>query len=144
VLITFLAVPRSEDQISHQIGPRVPAHCSAIGKALLANLEAAQLKEYLRSAELVRHTRHTIVSRERLRADLDATRERGYSISGEEMIPGLAALGAPVFSRGRALVGALSISESPRIVMGKRLERLSYELVCTAADISREMGYTMT
>jgi DNA-binding IclR family transcriptional regulator len=143
VLITFLAVPRSEDYISHQIGPRVPAYCSGIGKALLANLDPALLKEYLRTAELARHTRATIVSRDKLRADLEATRERGYSISREEMIPGLAALGAPVFGRGRELVGAISISESPRIVMGKRLERLSYELVCTAADISREMGYNM-
>lgn len=141
VLITFLAVPRSEDHISHQIGPRVPAYCSGIGKALLANLDPARLKDYLKDVELQRHTRATLTSREALRADLEATRERGYSISREEMIPGLAALGAPVFGRGRELVGALSISETPRIVLGKRLERLGYELGCAAADISREMGY---
>ncbi len=141
VLITFLAVPRSEDHISHQIGPRVPAYCSAIGKALLAHLEAPRLKEYLRDVPLQRHTRATLMSREALRADLDATRERGYSISREEMIPGLAALGAPIFGRNRELVGAISISETPRLVLGKRLERLGYELGCAAADISREMGY---
>ncbi len=143
LLITFLAVPRSEDYISHQIGPRVPAYCSGIGKALLAYLEPAQLKEYLRDADLARHTRSTIVSREKLRADLEATRERGYSISREEMIPGLAALGAPVFGRNRELVGAISVSESPRIVLGKRLERFGDELRRTASDISREMGYKM-
>lgn len=141
VLITYLAVPRSEDHISHQIGPRVPAYCSAIGKALLANLDAARLKEYLRDVQLQRHTRSTLVTREALRADLEATRERGYSVSREEMIPGLAALGAPVFGRNRELVGAISISETPRIVLGERLERLGYELGCAAADISREMGY---
>jgi DNA-binding IclR family transcriptional regulator len=141
VLITYLAVPRSEDHISHQIGPRVPAYCSAIGKALLANLEPARLKEYLRSVELQRHTRSTLTSREQLRADLEQARERGYSISREEMIPGLAALGAPVFGRNRELVGAISISNSPRVVLGKRLERFGYELTCAAADISREMGF---
>jgi DNA-binding IclR family transcriptional regulator len=144
VLITFLAVPRSEDQISHQIGPRVPAHCSAIGKALLANIGPAQLREYLPTAELLRHTRGTIVNRDTLRADLEATRERGYSISREEMIPGLAALGAPIFGRSRELVGAISISAAPRVVLGKRLERFSDELTRTASDISREMGYKMT
>jgi DNA-binding IclR family transcriptional regulator len=143
VLITFLAVPRSEDYISHQIGPRVPAYCSAIGKALLANLEPSKLKEYLREIDLVRHTCATITSREKLRSELETTRERGYSISREEMIPGLAALGAPIFGRGREVVGAISISEAPRIVLGKRLERLSYELTCTAAEISREMGYSI-
>ncbi|MCC7461767.1 MAG: IclR family transcriptional regulator [Gammaproteobacteria bacterium] len=144
VLITFLAVPRSEDLLSHQIGPRVPAYCSAIGKALLANLDAPQQKEYLRDVSLQRHTRTTLTSREALRAELQATRERGYSISREEMIPGLAALGAPIFGRNRALAGAISISEAPRIVLGKRSERLGYELGCTAADISREMGYNPT
>ena len=141
VLITYLAVPRSEDHISHQIGPRVPAYCSAIGKALLANLEPARLKEYLRGVDLQRHTRDTIVSREALRADLEETRKRGYSISREEMIPGLAALGAPIFGRNRELVGGISISEAPRIVLGKRLERFGYELCCAASDISREMGF---
>jgi DNA-binding IclR family transcriptional regulator len=118
----------------------VPAYCSAIGKALLANLDAARLKEYLRDVQLQRHTRSTLVTREALRADLEATRERGYSVSREEMIPGLAALGAPVFGRNRELVGAISISETPRIVLGKRLERLGYELGRAAADISRD-GY---
>jgi len=144
VLITYLAVPRSEDYISHQIGPRVPAYCSGIGKALLANLDPAHLEEYLRTTELARHTRTTIVSQERLRADLDLTRERGYSLSREEMIPGLAALGAPIFGRGRELVGAISVAESPSVLLGRRLERFGYELTCTAADISREMGYKMT
>jgi DNA-binding IclR family transcriptional regulator len=143
VLITFLAVPRSEDYLSHQLGPRVPAYCSAIGKALLAYLEPAELKNYVRNLDLVRHTRSTIASREQLRLDLAATRERGYSITREEMIPGLAALGAPVFGRNRTLMGAMSLSETPVKVLGKRLDRLSYELVRTAADISREMGYSV-
>jgi DNA-binding IclR family transcriptional regulator len=59
------------------------------------------------------------------------------------MIPGLAALGAPVFGRNRTLMGAMSLSETPVKVLGKRLDRLSYELVRTAADISREMGYSV-
>ncbi len=143
VLITFLAVPRAEDYMSHQIGPRTPAYCSAIGKAVLANFEPAQLKEYLQNVDLVRHTRTTIVNRKQLRTELEETRKRGYSITREEMIPGLAALGAPIFGVNHELVGAISISESPGIVLGKRMEELGYELMRTAASISREMGYNV-
>jgi DNA-binding IclR family transcriptional regulator len=143
IMITYHAVPRSEDYMAHQIGPRVPAYCSAIGKALLANLKPAQLKEYLRSVDLVRHARNTIVNRAQLRSDLEETRERGYSIAREEMSPGLAALGAPIFGRNHELVGAISISESPGIVLGKRMEKLSNELMHAAAGISREMGYSI-
>ncbi len=143
VLITFLAVPRSEDYLSHQLGPRVPAYCSAIGKALLAFFEPARLKSYLQATELVRHTSATCTSREQLRTELAATRRRGFSITRGEMIPGLAALGAPVFGRNRELAGAISLSETPTIVLGKRLEKFSEELIRTAADISRELGHTI-
>jgi len=143
VLITFLAVPRSEDYLSHQIGPRTPAYCSAIGKALLAHLDPAQLKDYLLSVDLVQHTRSTIMSKTQLKTELEETRERGYSITREEMIPGLAALGAPIFGRSRELIGAISISETPGVVLGKRMEKLGYELIRAAADISREMGYSV-
>lgn len=141
VLITVLAVPSSEHHFSHQIGPRVPAYCSAIGKALLANLEPAELRQYLNDVELQRHTQKTITSRKALRADLEQTRERGYSITREEMIPGLVALGAPVHGPNRRLVGAISLSGLPRSVPDEQLEHAAYELTRTAAEVSREMGY---
>jgi DNA-binding IclR family transcriptional regulator len=46
VLITFLAVPRSEDHLSHQIGPRTPACCSAIGKAMIAKFSPTELNAF--------------------------------------------------------------------------------------------------
>jgi DNA-binding IclR family transcriptional regulator len=141
VLITYVAVPR--DYQSHQIGPRVPAYCSAIGKALLANIEPSKSDEYLQRVTIVQHTRNTIKTREQLRADIEETRNRGYSIAREEMIAGLAAMGAPIFGRNRDLVGAISISESPGLVLGKGAENLSYDLTRTAANISREMGYSV-
>ena len=143
VLITHLAVPRSEDYLSHQIGPRTPAYCSAIGKAILANMDPAELEDYLGKVELVVHTKNSMISRAALRKDIESARERGYSITREEMIPGLAALGAPVFGRNHRLVGALSVSETPEIVLGKRMEKLGYELTRAAADISREMGFSL-
>jgi len=139
-LITLLALPRSEDSLSHQIGPRVPAYCSGVGKALLAHLEAEQIEDYLRRVDLVRHTHSTITSRDKLREDLDNTRERGYSIGREEMIPGVAALGAPIFDRKYQLAGAISISQSPEVVLGRNMKKLAAELLQTSFQISREMG----
>ena len=81
------------------------------------------------------------MSSEKLLKDLNKTRERGYSIAREEMIPGVAALGAPIFRRGHELAGAISISGSPEVVLGERMEKFADELVRTAAEISRDMGY---
>jgi DNA-binding IclR family transcriptional regulator len=144
VLITLLALPKAEDSISHQIGPRVPAYCSGIGKAMLSYLDPAELQNYLSMTALVRHTRATIVTAKELLKDLEKTRERDYSISCEEMIPGLAALGAPIFGRTRVLAGAISISYSPTSIGTEQMEKLANELLCTAAEISQGMGYYKT
>jgi len=140
----LLALPKTEDSISRQIGPRVPAYCSGIGKALLAFLEPAELQSYLQATKLERHTRTTILTAEKLCKDLEITRERGYSISSEEMIPGLAALGAPIFGKTKRLVGAISISYTPSSITKKNLDKLADDLLGTAAEISRKMGYYET
>jgi DNA-binding IclR family transcriptional regulator len=137
VLITLLALPKSEDSLSHQLGPRVPAYCSGVGKALLAYLGEEELQKYLQETELIRHTRTTIVTAEELLDDLKETRERGYSISAEEMIPGVVALGAPIFDRTKRPVGSISLS----VAGGKDLDRMADEVLRTAAEISQKMGF---
>ncbi len=141
VLVSLLALPKAEDSFSHQIGPRVPAYCSGLGKALLAYLPPEELEDYLQHTELVRHGRNTIVAVETLRADLAETKLRGYAVSQEEMIPGLVAFGAPIFDRRQAVAGAISLSGPPSVLLGKNRESLAEELLRTAAEISQEMGY---
>ena len=140
-LITLLALPKAEDSLSHQIGPRVPAYCSAVGKALLAYLDPREIQDYLKATELVRHTQKTLVSVAKLSKDLEEIRNRGYAVSCEEMILGVAALGAPIFGRNRGLVGAISISGPPAAVLDVNQESIAEQLLRTAAAISQEMGY---
>ncbi|GFE57348.1 IclR family transcriptional regulator [Geobacter sp. AOG1] len=144
ILITLVALPKSEDNLSHQLGPRVPAYCSGIGKAVLPFLDPEEVDSYLRDLDFVRHARATILNPEELRHDMEQTRERGYAISSEEMIPGLAALGAPVFGRSRRVVGGISLSDTPANLLGKNKDTLADDLLHTAAEISRKMGYYTT
>lgn len=144
VLTTLMALPKSHDSLSHQLGPRIPAYCSGVGKAMLAYLPADELKEYLHHTKLVRHTPTTIVDAKLLLQDLEETRERGYSINREEMIPGVAALGTPVFSRKRHLAGAISVSHSSKVLLGDRCKAFAQELLSTASEIARAMGYYLS
>jgi DNA-binding IclR family transcriptional regulator len=144
VLITLLAMPKSEDSISHQLGPRIPAYCSGIGKALLAFMEPEELQAYLRDTILMPHTKNTFRSVEILVADLEKTRKLGYSISHEEMIPGLIALGAPVYGKGKRLAGAISIGGPPSIFHAKQVDKMGDELLRTATEISQTMGCYLT
>jgi DNA-binding IclR family transcriptional regulator len=144
ILTTLMALPKSHDSLSHQIGPRIPAYCSGLGKAILAYLPPDELTEYLQATNLVRHTPHTIVDQKLLLQDLEETRERGYSINREEMISGVAALGTPVFSHKRRLAGAISVSHSSKILLGDRRGAFVQELLSTASEIARAMGYYLS
>jgi len=144
VLITLMAMPKSEDSLSHQIGPRIPAYCSGIGKALLAFLDDDTLQAYLNETELVPHTNSTIVSKDKLLVDLEKARKSGYSISREEMIPGLIALGAPVYGRGKKLAGAISVGGLPVSSTAKQIAKLGEELLRAASEASQAMGCYLT
>jgi DNA-binding IclR family transcriptional regulator len=70
------------------IGSRLPAHATALGKALLAAWDDAALRDLL-EPPLAALTGHTIVEWEPLRAELAATRARGYAIDNGEAAEGL-------------------------------------------------------
>jgi DNA-binding IclR family transcriptional regulator len=76
--------------ISSAVGKRLPANCTAVGKACLALRPAAELE--LPDA-LPRLTDRSIVDRAALLADLGRTRERGYAIDDEETSPGIVCIG---------------------------------------------------
>jgi len=87
------------------LGARIPLHAGAVGKAILAALPAPDLTKL----ELVSYTPHTLTSLPALVADLKGVRERGYSISIEERVLGVAGVAAVVRS-GDAVTGALTLS----------------------------------
>jgi DNA-binding IclR family transcriptional regulator len=113
------------------VGRRVPFHCSANGKALLA-FGAARSPD----GELERLTPQTIVDRHRLDAELTAVRTRGYAIAVDELEPGLSAVAAPVFGADGTAIAALSISGPTIRMPAARLEELGALLVHHAAELS--------
>lgn len=140
-LLTLNIDSRYHSSFIHQIGPRIPAYCSAVGKALLAFLERQELSTYLDQTELVPHTPNTITQKEKLLRELEKTRRRGYSKDREETTPGLACIGAPIFGRDGQLEASISLSGDPDRIYGKQMEELVDLLVKTAREISRSMGY---
>lgn len=91
-------------------GGRMPVHCTAIGKALLAHADADLQRDIL-SRPLERRTPHTIVAPGILRRQLDAVMETGVAFELEESASGLLCVAAPVLDidSGEA-VAAISIA----------------------------------
>ena len=141
MVITSDAHPRPRAVLPHQFGPRVHAYCSAIGKAVLAFMEEDLVKSYLQRTELVAFTDATITDPEKLYAELETIRRRGYAIDRQEAVQGLICIGAPVFHRDGKVAGSISLSGSAQRMDAAKIEELSEELLKTTAEVSRYMGY---
>jgi len=140
-LVTLNVTPKYADSLAQQIGPRVVAYCSAIGRALLAYLEPTELESYLDQTELIPFTAQTITQRDQLVRELEETRVRGYAVNNQEMAPGRVSLAAPVLQGGGRLAASISLTGSPDRVLGKDMEALAHDLRNTASEVSRYMGY---
>jgi len=146
VVITLNTHPDPMPVLPHQVGPRIHAYCSAIGKAILAFLDEAQVDAYLHRTRLAAFTHATITDEAKLREDLAATRNRGYAKDREEAVKGLGCIGAPIFDQQGTVTGGLSLSGPVKQVFGdaadeRQAVRLSEEVLGTAAEISQYLGY---
>jgi IclR family acetate operon transcriptional repressor len=79
-----------------QIGGRLPAHATAVGKAILAFSDAAEVDRII-AAHLPRLTANTITDPAAFRAELDRARRDGYATESEESSANLSCVSAPVF-----------------------------------------------
>jgi DNA-binding IclR family transcriptional regulator len=121
------------------VGGSQPLHLGAAPRALLA-FDEHELLPPLLAAGLSRRTPRSIVDPAELRKDLAEIRERGYSISDEDVTPDVAAIGAPVFGpRGHA-VAAVSIGGLHQRLMPPRDTHVAC-LLQACAEISTRLGH---
>ena len=141
VLVAHISTARSAARV-RKAGERVPAHATAVGKALLAFRPQAELTTILAGATLERFTPLTIVRPDHLLRELRQTREQGYAVMREEYIPRMSAVAAPVFDHSGYAVAALAVSATTGAIC--RLgswDELGELVSSTALDASRELGY---
>ena len=130
--------------IDHTVGSRVSVYATAIGRAILAYLSHDELEEILHKLLADPEAVKLIgTGGERLCDLLARVRQNGYSLSDEEFIPGIRAIGAPIFSAEGKVEAAINM---PVFVGSVGLEELAERhapmLVSTAHDISVSRGFT--
>ena len=116
-----------------RIAGRMPLHCTATGKILLAYGEPELLDEVLRSG-LPRLTRSTVVLPRVLQEQIARARESGFAVEMEETTAGFASVAVPVYGESGRVVAALSVT-APSF----RADVPSY--VKAMADIRRRAGF---
>jgi IclR family transcriptional regulator, pca regulon regulatory protein len=93
-----------------QPGIRVPAYCTANGRVLVAALSPAQAEAWLARQSLRALTPTTITKPERLRAELQRTREQGYATCDQEMEVGMRTLSVPLSNWRGETVAAMNLT----------------------------------
>ncbi len=128
--------PRTRQSFVPTVAPAIPAHCSSIGKALLAALPAREIGHALAPEKLVQVTPNTVVSERALRRELEAARRAGFALDDEENTIGLRCVAAPVFDEYGRAVAAVS--------MAAPADRLNNEHIASAgamiAAAARELS----
>jgi DNA-binding IclR family transcriptional regulator len=125
---------------SSNVGTLYPAHCTATGKLLLAELPPAAL-EALLARPLVARGPRSITDPAALLAELRASQARGYATSYEELEAHLHAVAAPIRDHTGCAVAALSISGPAARLPRRREPAFAQMLIDACAAISRALGY---
>ncbi|WP_327743479.1 IclR family transcriptional regulator [Streptomyces europaeiscabiei] len=127
---------RSVVAVPSRVGGRAPAHCTALGKAILARLEPERIdQEY--AGLMVRLTRRSIGNLAQLHRELGAIRVRhGVAIERGEYVPSIGCVATAVPGPGTdGPTGALSLVGQ----VSSPLERLAPIVVAAAKDIAAEL-----
>jgi IclR family KDG regulon transcriptional repressor len=119
-------------RMTPQIGLRQPAHCTSLGKVLLANLPDEKLSVFLQQGSFERRTEFTITKAEALSKELETVRKVGFALDQEEMENGICCVAAPI--RGsRGTIASISISGPSSRMRSKGLDGMLSENVCSTA-----------
>jgi PcaR/PcaU/PobR family beta-ketoadipate pathway transcriptional regulator len=124
------------------IGSHVPAHCTTMGKILIANLLPDKLDKFLKNTNFKKFTPRTITDRQTFLAELSKIRKDGFAVSDGELAIDLRAAGAPIFNITQRTVAAINVSGSTSTISLQRLKKEIVPAVMkTAHQISLALGY---
>ncbi|WP_280436167.1 IclR family transcriptional regulator [Nocardia carnea] len=109
---------RLGNAVPTRVGGRQPAHCTAVGKVLLADTESA---DFFGAGTVRPKTRYSIATAAQLRAELAKVRAHGVAFEREESLPGFGCVAAPIGEMGRAVAAVSICGPIQRMTFDRRL-----------------------
>ncbi|GJD49056.1 Pca regulon regulatory protein [Methylobacterium crusticola] len=122
------------------VGYRIPAYCSSMGRVLLGGLDEKDLAAFLDRIRPEPLTPHTLVNRAALLAAIHRDRERGYSLVDQEAEVGYRSLAVPVRRYDGRIVCALNAgANADRVAVDRMVESFFPVLRDAAAILGPQM-----
>ena len=143
--VMFIARCESTQRLrmSEAVGSRNPAHCTALGKAILASLSEKEfLKIYDGVESLKAVTPNSITSRDKLWDHLRKVQQEGVAYDFEENVSGGVCIGTGIRNHTGNVVAGMSLSLPTQRLRGDILITLKEHLLRAAGRLSAELGYS--
>lgn len=131
----------SNVRLYSQIGVKMEAYCSSLGKCLLANYSKQELNELMKINGFTKYTDKTITNIDDLWKEILSVRSRGWALEDEEYEVGHRCIGAPIYDYRGDIIAAISASEHKSVLTEERYGEVSKYVMNIAMEISKLMGY---
>jgi IclR family pca regulon transcriptional regulator len=141
--IVYLARSSSSPLMSPalNVGRRLPAYCTSIGRLLLARLPAEELDSYLSNGKFYAYTSQTLTDAADLAQALAKVREDGFAYSKEQLEPRICSMAVPVRDIAGQTVAGINVILQDRLISEKAMVAKFLEPMTRAA---RELGALLT
>ncbi|MBW2352918.1 MAG: helix-turn-helix domain-containing protein [Deltaproteobacteria bacterium] len=128
--------------INLEIGSKLPAYCTSMGRALLAFLPREQAFKIIEQSEKKAMTPRTVLSTKALKGVLERVRKAGYAVNDGELALELISVAAPVRNRDGKVVAALNMAVNAAQYEKDAIHRkLAPVVKATALKISQALGF---
>jgi DNA-binding IclR family transcriptional regulator len=124
------------------IGTRLPAHGTVLGRMILADLTQDELSQVYTAAQLAIFSDQTPATRDNLEKMLVDDKARGYALSEAYYEHGIAAIAAPVRDGTGRVIAAINVTFANGSVDRTQMEKTYVAPVLDAAhELSRRLNY---
>jgi IclR family transcriptional regulator, pca regulon regulatory protein len=131
-----------EIDLNLHVGARLPAYCTAMGKAILAFLPDERRDDIIARTDFAPRGPNTFTDPDLFREELGRIRASGVALNDEELAYGLRSIASPIRSRSGEVVAALNLAVHRTMASKEELTaRFAPAVTRTARDISSRMGH---
>lgn len=140
--IAYSDPPDTPPRIDAVIGRRTTAHCTALGKAMLAFQPEEHVRRTIQRHGWRPHTERSIQDFDQLFAELATVRARGYATEAGELKLTGGCVAAPVRDRNGDVTAAISTSGQLQTLQDVGHERIVHEVTHRAESLALRLGYS--
>jgi IclR family pca regulon transcriptional regulator len=118
------------------VGSRLPAFCTSMGRALLANLPRQELDSFLSKLTFTRYTERTVTSADALLERLEEVRRNGYAVVDQELELGLRSMAVPIQNLNGRAVAAVNVgAHAQRVTVQEMQTKFLPQLQSAAQEL---------